>query len=178
MRPKLLHSLHTFSIIWGGGVFNYSCCPCGDAMHLLRCRSNDCTMDCRCTYFSTPKLLETHVHKIAVWIVRNYDDHWSVVVAICGQSQNVPKLVLIITWACDWFFHCRMPLIAWVRMPPRARPDCSEGSRHCLRIWFGLLDGMLLTKLLLWKTVCGIHCLPLSDMAEPSGTKSGTKLIL
>ena len=45
-------------------------------------------------------------------------------------------------------------------------------------IWFGLLDAMLLTKLFLWKIVCGIHCLPLSDMAEPSGTKSGTKLSL
>ena len=33
-------------------------------------------------------------------------------------------------------------------------------------IWFGLLDAMLLTKLILWKTVCEIHCLPLSDMAE------------
>ena len=58
-------------------------------MHLLRCPSNGCAMDCRCSHFSTPKLLETHVHKTAFWTVRNYDDHCTVVVAICGQSQNV-----------------------------------------------------------------------------------------
>ena len=108
-----------------------------DAMRLLRCPSNGCAMDCRCPHCTTPTLLETHVHKTAFWTVRNYDDHCTVVVAICGQSQNVPKMVLIIAWACDWFFHCRMPLIAWVRLPPRARPDCREGSRHCLHI-FGL----------------------------------------
>ena len=45
-------------------------------------------------------------------------------------------------------------------------------------IWFGLLDAMLPTKLIPWRTVCGIIFLPLSDMAETSGTKSGTKLIL
>ena len=73
----------------GGGVFNYSCCPCGDALHLLRCPSNGCAMDCRCSHFSTPESLETHVHKTAFWTVRNYDDHCTVVVATCGQSQNV-----------------------------------------------------------------------------------------
>ena len=130
------HSTHLV-LYGGGGVFNYSCCPWGDAMHLLRCPSNGCAMDCRCSHFSIPTLLETHVHKTAFWTVRNYDDHCTVVVAICGQSQNVPKMVIIIAWACEWFLHCRMPPIVWARLLPRARPDCREGSRHCLRI-FGL----------------------------------------
>ena len=56
-----------------------------------------------------------------------------------------------------------------------AKSQARTLPRH---IWCGLLDAMLLAELFLWKTVCGIHCLPLSDMAEPSGTKSGTKLIL
>ena len=137
MRPKLLHSLHTFSIIWGGRGFQLFVLP------LWRCNALAATSFQWLRHglpvftLSTPKLLETHVHKTAFWTVRNYDDHCTVVVAICGQSQNVPKMVLIIAWACEWFLHCRMPLIVWARLLPRAGPDCREGSRHCLRI-FGL----------------------------------------
>ena len=137
MRPKLLHSLHTFSIIWGAGFSIIRAapvemqCTCCDVLPMAA------PWTAGVHIFLLQFFLETHVHKTAFWTVRNYDDHCTVVVAICGQSQNVPKMVLIIAWACDWFFHCRMPLIAWVRLPPRARPDCREGSRHCLRI-FGL----------------------------------------
>ena len=38
--------------------------------------------------------------------------------------------------------------------------------------WFGLLDAMWLTKFILRNIVCGMPCLPLSDMAETSGTES------
>ena len=91
MRPKLLHSLHTFSIIWW--VFNYSCCPCGDAMHLLRCPSNGCAMDCRCSHFSIPKLLESHVHKTAFWTVLSAAN-LSLVEWLCDYVKENPDEVV------------------------------------------------------------------------------------
>ena len=135
MRPKLLHSLHTFSIIWGGS--NYSCCPCGDAMHLLRCPSNGCAMDCWRSHVSTPTLLETHVHKTVFWTVRNYDDHCTVVVAICGQSQNVPKMVLIIAWACDWFSiaACHLSPGCGCRQEPGQTAGRARDTAYTYLVW-------------------------------------------
>ena len=43
-----------------------------------------------------------------------------------SQPVDSPKMLLIIAWACNWFFHCRVPLIALVRLLPTARPDCRE----------------------------------------------------
>ena len=136
MRPKLLQSLHAHLVLYGG--FQLFVLPLWWRCNALAAMSFQWLRHGLPVFtFFHPRSLETHVHKTAFWTVRNYDDHCTVVVAICGQSQNAPKMVLIIAWACDWFFHCRMPLIAWVRLPPRARPDCREGSRHCLHI-FGL----------------------------------------
>ena len=115
------------------------------------------------------------VSQTAFWTVCNYDDHCTVVVATCGQSQNVTNncmgLRLVLPLPCATY---RLGATA-AKSQARLQGGLATLPTH---IWFGLLDAMLLTKLLLWKTVCGIHCLPLSDMAEPSGTKSGTKLIL
>ena len=54
-----------------------------------------------------------------------------------SQPVDSPKMLLIIAWACEWFFHCRMPLIAWVRLPPRARPDCREArdTAYTYLVW-------------------------------------------
>ena len=134
-------------------------------MHLLRCPSNGCAMDCPCSHFPAPRLLETHVHKTAFWTVRNYDDHCTVVVAICGQSQSVTNNCMGLRVVLP-LPHATYRLgAAAAKSQARLQGGLATLPTH---IWFGLLDAMLLTKSFLWKTVCGIHSLPPSDMAEPS----------
>ena len=133
MRPKLLHSLHTFSIIWGAGLSIICAAPV----------EMQCTC-CDVLPMAAPWTAGVHIFlfqncwkrmftklRFGLSVITTTTVQWS------SQSVDSPKMLLIIAWACEWFFHCRMPLIAWVRLPPRARPDCREGSRHCLRI-FGL----------------------------------------
>ena len=66
-----------------------------------------------------------------------------------SQPVDSPKMLLIIAWACNWFFHCRAPLIALARLLPRARPDSRGNNANKLKtpppwkqVWHTVLPSM------------------------------------